>query len=384
MEQNLPMISADYYPTIPREAIASNSKHKINLKDLSSLGSGFSVVAAEIARVVSSASNSEGLFRCVFPEGASGCLAKFKDGSGFLGTIMNENGIVGQARWIPAEGKSAVMAMNPVTLAIAVAMMCINKKLDVIAKAQQEILQFLQQDKEADLEGAVNSLSDIMRSYRYQKENTIWKGSQLTVVSTIKGKAEHNIIFYRKGIKSDLEKQELFHVGQKATKKKASIEQKLKYYQLSVYLYAYSSFLEIILGDCYTKEFLTSISTKLEQYALQYREDYTECYNQLDSYKKSSIESKALEWGGLAGKKAGGFIAKIPVLSKGPVDEALIAAGEKLERIGETNNQKFLAGFGENRDAGIQLFAESISTIDEMANSPMELFFDCQKVYICA
>ncbi len=384
MSQNLPVISADYYPTIPREAIVSNCKHTIDLKDLSSLGSGFSVVAAEIARAVTSAPNTEGLYRCVFPEGITGHLAKFKDGSGLLGTIMNKDGIVAQARWIPAEGKSAVMGINPVTLAIAVAMMCINKKLDVIAKAHQEILQFLQQDKEADLEGAVNSLSDIMRSYRYQSENSIWKGSQLTVVSTIKGKAEHNIIFYRKSIKSDLEKQELLHSGQKASKKKSSLEQKLKYYQLSVYLYAYSSFLEIILGDCYTREFLDSISGKLEEYALQYREDYTECYNQLDSYKKSSIESKALEWSGLAGKKAGGFIAKIPVLSKGPVDEALIAAGEKLEKFGETKNEKFLTGFGENRDAGIQLFAESISTIDEMANNPLELFFDNQHVYICA
>lgn len=384
MQQNLPIITADYYPMIPRESIAGTCKHKIDLKELSSLGSGFALAAAEIAKAVATAPNSEGLFRCVFPEGVTGKLASFKDGSGFLGTIMNGNGIQAQARWIPVEGKSAVMAVNPVMIAIAVAITCVNKKLDTIIKAQQDILRFLQQDKEADLEGAVNSLSDIMSNYRFLSDNPTWKGSQLTVVSTIKGKAEHNIIFYRKGLKSDLEKQELLHSGAKAAKKKASIQQQLKYYQLSVYLYAYSTFLEVILSERYTKAFLDQISDKLGQYAMQYREDYSECYTQLESYKKTSIESKALEWGGIAGKKAGGLIAKIPVISKGPVDEALISAGEKLEKFGETKNEKFLIGFDENRDAGIQLFTENIASIDEMANKPMEMMFDNQYVYICA
>lgn len=384
MEQGLQMITVDYYPMIPRESIAGTCKHKIDLKELSSLGSGFAVAAAEIAKAVANASTSKGLYRCVFPEGVTGKLASFKDGSGFLGTIMNGNGIQAQARWLPVKGKSAVMAVNPVTIAIAVAITCVNKKLDTIVKTQQEILRFLQQDKEADLEGAVNSLSDIMSNYRFLSDNPTWKGSQLTVVSTIKGKAEHNIIFYRKGLKSDMEKQEFFHIGQMAAKKKAALQQKLKYYQLSVYLYAYSSFLEIVLSERYSREFLDQIKEKLGQYALQYREDYSECYDMLESYKKTSVESKALEWSGVAGKKAGAFLAKVPVLSKGPVDEALISAGEKLGKFGETKNERFLLGFDENRDAGIQLFTENISTIDEMANKPVEMLFDDQHIYICA
>ena len=74
---------------------------------------------------------------------------------------------------------------------------------------------------------------------------------------------------------------------------------------------------------------------------------------------------------------------KIPVLSKGPVDEALIAAGERLERFSETKNERFLIGFDKNRDAGIQLFTENIASIDEMANKPLEMMFDNQHVYIC-
>ena len=47
-------------------------------------------------------SGSRGLYRCVFPKGVTGTLAMAKDGSGALGTIMND-GIVGQARWIPVD-----------------------------------------------------------------------------------------------------------------------------------------------------------------------------------------------------------------------------------------------------------------------------------------
>ena len=101
---------------------------------------------------------------------------------------MDDHGITGQARWIPAEGQSIQFAMDPVTIAVAVAIAGINKKLDSIQKVQEEILQFLHQDKESELEGAVNSLSDILEQYKYNSANELWKGSQLTVVSAIKGK----------------------------------------------------------------------------------------------------------------------------------------------------------------------------------------------------
>ena len=41
-------------------------------------------------------------------------------------------------------------------------------------------------------------MSDILEQYKYNSANELWKGSQLTVVSAIKGKAEHNIIFTEK------------------------------------------------------------------------------------------------------------------------------------------------------------------------------------------
>ena len=383
MEQSTPTIIAEYYPTIPRQSITDTCTHKIRLAELRTLGTDFAVIASTIADATMQQQNMEGLYRCVYPEGVTGKLAAFRDGSGYTGTIMNHGSIQAQARWVPAEGEAIAMGVDPVSLAIAVALMNINKKLDMIAQTQQDILQFLQQDKESKLEGAVNSLSDIMANYRYQSGNAVWRGSQLTVVSSIKGTAEHNIIFYRKGMKADLEKQDLFHSAQKAEKMKQSLQQKIKYYQLSVYLYAYSSFLEVLLAGNYEKDFLSHIANKLQEYALQYRVDYTDCYNQLESYNRTAVESKALEWGGTVGKKAGSLISKIPVISKGSVDEALVSVGEKLAGLGEKKKMKFLTGFEKNRDAGIQLFADNIEMINHLTNKPIELLFDKENVYFC-
>lgn len=382
--ENVGLINAEYHPSIPRSEILNKSKYRFSLGDLSGLGSGFSVTAAAIAEAAKEAAPGEGLYRCVFPEGVTGELAAFKDGSGLLGTIMNEEGIVGQARWIPAEGKSIALAINPVTLAIAVAMMNINHKLDTIQETQTEILRFLHQNKESEVEGSVNSLSDILGQYRFNSNNELWKSGKLTVVTTVKGKAESNIIFYRKNIAAAMDKQKVIHSYRDADKIKASLEKSFKYYQLSVYISAYASFLEVILSGNYTRDYLEHMAAKIRDYSYQYRVDYTKCYEQLEDYMKRSFQAVALNRIGKAGAAAGKAISKVPVLNKGPVDEALIAAGKKIKDAGEGHSKSAMSEFSNNRDAGIHMFASNIDIINELGNRSCEVLFDKEEVYICA
>lgn len=384
MAENILLIKAECFPLIKREDIVGKCKYKLPLDDISGLGGGFAITAAAITQAVSASQNNGGLYRCVFPEGVTGHLAAFKDGSGLLGTIMNENGIVGQARWIPAESASVAMQINPVTIALAVAMIGINRKLDSIKTTQEEILQFLHQDKESKLEGALNSLSDILGQYQFNNDNEVWKGSQLTVVSSIKGTAEHNIIFYRKEIANVFGKQKLVHVKQQTDKMKEILGQKFKYYQLGVYIYAYASFLEVVLGGNFTKEYLKHTSDKVEDYLLQYRLDYSKCYEELEDYSRSSLQTRMLNGLGVAGTFTGNALEKIPVISKGPVDEALIAAGEGMQKLSSKHTDKVMKDFQNNRDAGIRLFVENIEVLNEISNKPVEVLFDEDELYICA
>ncbi len=382
MESNN-IIRADYFPDIPRTEIARRSKYKYSLNDLSGLGGGFAVAAAALAEATMNQTSTEGLYRCVFPDGVTGKLASFKDGTGYLGTIMGQNGIAGQARWIPAEASSVGVAVDPVTLAVAVAVMSVNKKLDRIQKTQAEILKFLHQDKESRLEGAVNTLADIIDQYRFNSFNALWKSSKLTVVTTIKGEAESNVIFYRKQITDNLEKQKTLHDYRAADKLKSELEANFRYYQLSLYLYAYASFEEVILGDNYDKAYLNHMSSKIRENAIQYKIDYTECYNELEAYMKGSLEAVALSGIGNAGKTVGKKIAQIPIINKSPVDEALIAGGNKLKKLGSSHGKRAMGSFSENQDVDIQLFLHNIETINEISNQPAEILFDKDNIYIC-
>ena len=97
--------SANLRPSIQVEHALSEIKDtyltsplaKIPFTEIAALGGSFAGVVESMASPA-----AEGLYRCVFPKGVTGTLAMAKDGSGALGTIMND-GIVGQARWIPVE-----------------------------------------------------------------------------------------------------------------------------------------------------------------------------------------------------------------------------------------------------------------------------------------
>lgn len=384
MKQNN-LMNISYCSAIPRAPIEQGCKAKMPLKDIKKLGGGFTVMAAAIIDAAMNTSNTEGLYRCVFPKGVTGHLATFNnEPQAFLGTIMNEAGIAGQARWIPVDHPSVLMAIDPVALVMAVALVNINSKLNVIQETQKEILEFMNQEKESDLEGAVNSLTNIHEMYSFHNDNTVWKGSQLTIVSSIKVKAEQNIIFYRKQINGVLKKQKAIHSNHGTDKIKNDLQRAFKYYRISVYLYSYASFLEVMLGDNYKKEYLSHISDVLKEYSYQYKIDYTECYNQLDCYSGGSIQNKILDGVGAMGKTVGGVIAKTPVISKGLIDEALIATGEKMDELSTQKSAGVMDEFKDNRDAGIQFFIDNIEAIDNMCNSPLEVLFDEDMLYLCA
>lgn len=385
MINNICPITAEYYPSIPREQIVANCKTQISIKELSNLGGGFAVVATAVADAAMNASNTEGLYRCVFPEGVTGSLAMFKDQSGYLGTIMNENGIAGQARWVPAEGASVAMGIDPVTIAIGVALMSVNKKLDTIQKAQKEIIDFLNREKESKLKGAVNSLADIYESYSFNRDNENWKTSKLTVISTIKGDAESSMIFYRDSIIETLNNsKKLIHSNQATVKLQEELQHQFKCYGMALYIHSYATFLDVVLGENYKEDYLQNVSEKIKGNVYQYRVDYTEVYNQLSDYANSSAQKKLLEGVGAFGKLTGKAVAKVPIVSKGLLDEALIAAGEKIEDFSGKHVDNVMEQFMENKDAGVQLFLDNIENINQLCNQKVDILFDNEVIYLTA
>lgn len=141
-EDNLrPSIQIEYALAEIKDTYQTLPLAKIPFAEITALGGSFAVAAKAMSTPA-----AEGLYRCVFPKGVTGTLAMAKDGSGALGTIIN-NGFAGQARWIPVD-----TVMNPACVQIAlvaVAVLAVAKQVQDIKDGQKEIIGILERDKKS-------------------------------------------------------------------------------------------------------------------------------------------------------------------------------------------------------------------------------------------
>ena len=109
-----PSIQVEHALAEIKDTYQTSPLAKIPFTEIAALGGSFAGVVETMATPA-----AEGLYRCVFPKGVTGTLAMAKDGSGALGTIMND-GIVGQARWIPVDKAIGPACLKAALVAVAV------------------------------------------------------------------------------------------------------------------------------------------------------------------------------------------------------------------------------------------------------------------------
>lgn len=384
------MMEVEYYPDVPPELIEElvdkKDSIKFPLEKLNILGVAFASMPESIRTIATSSTQAvDGLFRMSFPEGVSGHLAKFKDGSGFIGSIVNEHGLAGQARWNPATDavtkNTSIVPYDPTMLFMAAALMQIEKKLDTIQETQTKILEFLEEQKKAEMTGNLKYLSEIMTDYKFNYNNDKFINAMLVKVQDVKQSSEQDMNFYCSRMKKLFLKNSFFVEDKELKNKLDEIYSQFKNYRLAMYLYAFSSFLHVLLLKNFDENHLDYISDKLKTASLQYRELYTDCYNKIEKLSSSTIQSRFLS--GLSGvnKIAGDAISKVPLIEKSPLDEGLLAASSKLEEINSNKTGQILNRFISCRDSYIYPFIENIDRINELHNCPMQICFDKENIY---
>lgn len=174
---------------------------------------------------------------------------------------------------------------------MAAALAGIDQKLGIIQEVQQEIFDFMIQKEKTDLEGDLKFLNDILSNYKFNWNSEKYISANYIKVLDIRQNAERKIDFYRKRIKSQASKSSPLHSNKSVQSQINKVGDDLHSYQLALYTYSFSYFLEIMLQENFDAGYLSNISKRLEDYALQYRELYTECYDRLDAQLKSSIQT---------------------------------------------------------------------------------------------
>ncbi len=375
-------VELEYHPSfLEKKDVDLTTYTKLPLTKISALGLAFEPLAASFQNVAQSA---EGLYTYVSATPPSQ-LVQAKAG-GALGAVARGNNQVGggMARFtaVGSQSSANVLALNPAMLFMAAALMGIDRKLDVIQKTQTEMFEFLKVKEQTKLRGDLNFLNDILSSYKYNWENEKFKANSHIKVLDIKQEAEQNILFYREQIEQKLKDKFLFHSDKNAKDKLKQVHSDLDEHKLALYLYAFAAFLEVMLLENFASAYLDEVVQKLEDYAFRYRELYTQCYNQLEGYSDSSLQSYAVK--GLRGlnKVAGNAAAKIPVVGKLQIDEALIETSGRLDAFSTKKREKTLDPLIDSQDSSIQPFVDNILVIDKLYNQPTNVVFDGDDLYL--
>lgn len=364
------MMDVEYLPAMP-ELDLSARETKIPLENLSALGVAFQPLIS-VAQTIAEQSGGSGVY-FVNTMGKQ----MFSTNDGYIGSLKTGAGTVGGG-----QARMTELPCDPTMLFMAAALMNIEKKLDNIKELQQDILEFLEEKERAVLQGNLNVLGDVMTNFKYNWDNSTYKSNKHILVQQIKKESEGSIILYRDQIAKKLRKRSFIHSDQEVNSILKRVEAQFKDYQLALYLYSYSAFLEVMLLGNFADGYLNSVEDRISEYSLQYRTLYTECYNLMESYSKTSIQAGVLTGLSIASKFMGEAIAKVPVISDSQLDENLIEAGNKLGQHKEKRATAALEDFAETSMRVVIPFIDNIRTVNALYNKPATYLFDGENMYV--
>lgn len=386
------MLTAADFPIIRAADVDLSKYQKVPLMGIAALGAAFSTLPEAARTITNTVTTQVGtdtpVFAGFWPEGVVGRMVD--KGLGFSGNITNidgGSGIVGRMRYKLIDGgipitttTNSVIPFDPMTMVVAAALFSIDKKLDTLQEKAEEILQFLKLEKQSKQRGNLNMLAEIMEEYKRDCNNEKTCALRLVAVQDIKREAHQDILFYQEQIARKRRGKNAIHGMQKAQNLLDSVMNEFYEYQLASYLYAYTSFMEVMLQKNF--EAAPAVAEKLVAHAKKYTELYNECRSQIVSYQRTAIEAQLLGGLGNVAKTVGQKIAAVPVLGKGPVAEALISAGESIGKHNKDAVAKKLEAFAPLEDSRMMTFVENVRRLDLLYNRPDGMITDGENLYI--
>ena len=369
------MTAVELAPAAVDRELTMRTYSKLPLSRIAALGVGLEPVMAALQQLTSHGQAASGYYKVTLPAGTH--LAQFTNSSDFLGTALanGNNTIAGQAHLTP-------ILCNPTMLFMAAALANIDQKLDAIRETQQEMLDIIIQKEKSQLKGNLDFLTDVFHNYKFNWNDEKYKSANHGQVLAVRREAGQKIDFCREQINKRLNKRSLFHSNQDVGKLRSKFESDLEDYRLALYLYGVGYFLESLLQENFASDYLCGITSKLDGMALQYRDLYSAVYTRLEEMSRASLQSRVVSGLAAASKTAGGALAKVPVLSKSPVDEVLIAAGNKMNSHEAQKMRAALIRLAEHQSGCVRPFIEQIQNIDQLYNQPITLIFDRDTLYL--
>ena len=364
-----------------------NEKNSISIPigELAVLGGTAASILPTLRTVTQTTSiGTSGLYRLA-NEAVGDTLKVAKNGN-FWGAFKTADGTSKFVQLTSAGPVSAttqtVMSINPATMMMAVALYSIEQQLSEVIEMEKQILSFLEQDKESEIEGDLKRLTTIIQEYKYNWDKEQYTLNHHMQTLDIKRTAEKNMIFYQKQIADVIKNKQLLIAGQIVNITEKMLEKKFKYYRLSLYIYSMASFLEVMLLGNFREEYISQVAGVIEKYSEEYNQLFEEASIYIEKMACDSIEANLVKGIGTAGKAIGNFIGSIPLIKEGPVDEWLIESGSVLKQKSQDMKKKASEKFEMISDAGTETFLKRFGEMKRIYNNTTSICFDSERIYL--
>lgn len=370
-----------------RSELPQGRKLSVPMAQLSTLGAGVASLLPTL-KIASQTSpiSGERLFRLA--NAAVGDTLKVAKNGNYWGAFKTADGA---SKFVQLQevsslqsAASTAMSTNIVTIVMAVALFSLEKQLSNIAEMQEEILSFLETEKESEIEADVETLSNIINKYKYNWDNEQFITSNHKMVLDIQRTARKHMISYQKKVKEAIKDKKLLVFQSKVKHTLDEMVKDFQYYRLSLFAFSMSSLIEIMLSGNFKEENILTIKEEIQKSSLDYRDIYSECSMYLEKMEKSSVESNVLKGVSATSKAVGKLIGSIPKIKDGQLDERLQDTGERVSNKAEAIESDSIAIFADMSNPGTNLFTEKMDDMIMIYNHTTDICFDNNNIYLIA
>lgn len=357
----------------------------VPITSLASLGAAVSSIAPALRTVTETTTvNMQGLY--TLANAGVGDVLKVAKNGNFWGALKTADGAskFAQLQQVGSVSASTVttLPINPATMMMAVALHSIEQKLDKIEEMQQQLIDFLVCENESQTEADVQMLSGIISKYKFNWDNEHYVASNHKMVLDIQRTALKNIRSYQKQVAALLEKKQYLVAQNNVESTFADMQKKFKYYRMALYTYSLASLLEIMLGGNFKEEYICTVKTEIEEFAMDYRSFFEKASIHLEQLGNGAIDTKLLKGLGTAGQAVGKFIGAVPGVRRGPVDELLQESGARLTGRATGLEEKAVHEFAILGNPGTSILTERMKDMVQIYNHTEHICFDRERIYL--
>ncbi len=274
------------------------------------------------------------------------------------------------------------MGFNPATIMIAISLSEIEKEIIEIKSICNNILSFLENDKESEIEADVKTLIRVITEYKYNWQDEQYINNNHKIVMDIKRTGMKNINFYQKQIYENMKKKNIFMTNKTINYNQNELEKNFSYYRLSLYVYSFATFLEIMLLENFQKEYLLSKKEELETLSNEYINNYQEALKYVKKEANKSIQGNLLSGICSAGKAIGDLSEKIQVIKDKKIDTWFNKNSDNIKNISQNMKNNFSLKFEEMNNPNTKIFIDKIKFINDIYNNVKNIYFDNKKLYL--